>query len=201
MEFLGSFCSSGTCSGRLRATSSATGSRPSRQEEPRSTGSIFEHVSLRPSVVDDGELLFAAPRPVRQTPPRGSSAPRQRGAGSRHGRQAPSYAAADASDFPPSGRPAQWTALAPNGALQAMSLTMTAGTPVDCSGLTYGSLPGHAALASTSRPLSTDAASGGPPARTAASTLQALEKLQAPGQSLNLEGCGAVSAVAQSLRG
>uniref|UniRef100_A0A7S0BEA8 Uncharacterized protein n=1 Tax=Pyrodinium bahamense TaxID=73915 RepID=A0A7S0BEA8_9DINO len=183
MELLRAFCSSEACGGRRRAASSATGRHPSKPEEVQSRGSLFGHVSLRPSVVDDGELLFPPRAQGRQAPPRGSSAPRQRGAGSRLPRSPPSYyTGADFLDYSPNGS----------------SLQPTPGSPCRAYGSGSGAAAPLAAPRAASRPLTLE-----PTPRLPSAASPALQRGLEPQRnepSLNLEGCGAVSDLAQSLR-
>lgn len=107
MDLLGAFCSSSSC-GTRRCRGDIDSPGPERQQS-RGHSNIFEHLRLRPSVVDDGELLFPPRSQLRHSPPRGSSAPRQGSAASRPGRtqHAPyaPYTGADFSDAPSCGLP------------------------------------------------------------------------------------------------
>lgn len=112
MDFFQLFCSSSCSKYRSRANSAAACSRrrsdqaaPSDEASGQNDGSIFEHLNLRPSVVDDGELQFPPRAQIRNSPPRGSSAPRQRASGPQgNRRQQPDnpYTGADFLDLPAS---------------------------------------------------------------------------------------------------
>lgn len=102
MDLLRAFCSSGSC-GRHRASAEAhpggDGGHVADHTAP-ARGTIFEHLNLRPSVVDDGELQFLPTVNGRHPPPRGSSAPRQGGVANRGARQQDLYTSADILDYP-----------------------------------------------------------------------------------------------------
>mmetsp|Transcript_24800 Transcript_24800/g.53934 ORF Transcript_24800/g.53934 Transcript_24800/m.53934 type:complete len:287 (+) Transcript_24800:175-1035(+) len=126
MDFLRIFCSSGTCGGgQSRPCSNGpdapVGPTPAGGPPPThghgaangntvnssTGGNIFKHLHLRPSVVDDGELLFAPAVHVRAPPPRGSSAPRQCGANGRPSQrnlEMNAYVSPDFADLPPHAR-------------------------------------------------------------------------------------------------
>ncbi|CAE7030208.1 unnamed protein product [Symbiodinium sp. CCMP2592] len=90
-ELFRAFCS-GSCA---RSGADGTAPPPQSQSRPDSKGASFlDALSLKPSVVDDGELLFP-PRQVR--PNRGSSAPRAK---SGRWSQRSQYTGADFQDLP-----------------------------------------------------------------------------------------------------
>mmetsp|Transcript_38713 Transcript_38713/g.82353 ORF Transcript_38713/g.82353 Transcript_38713/m.82353 type:complete len:189 (+) Transcript_38713:73-639(+) len=111
MELLRVFCNSESCNSRRRSASSAAagGRAPGKAPEEENPSSFLEHLQLRPSVVDDGELQFPSRAQARRKePPRGSSAPRQGSTGSKPLRnQSYGYTGADFLDLPPSAPPLQ----------------------------------------------------------------------------------------------
>lgn len=111
MEFLGGFCASalanagrGGCDGADKVPCARSAMpREEQAGNAEAHGSLLDH--LRPTVVDIGEIQFPPAVPARSSQPRGTSAPNQRGAGSRlKGNQYPYYAGGGFSD-PPSNQP------------------------------------------------------------------------------------------------
>ncbi|CAE7777679.1 unnamed protein product, partial [Symbiodinium pilosum] len=100
-ELFRAFCSGGSCA-RAESSDGALAPPPPSQSRPDSKGGggFLDALSLKPSIVDDGELLF----PPRQVRPRGSSV-RPKGA---RWSQRSQYTGADFQDLPNAGALRHW---------------------------------------------------------------------------------------------
>ncbi|CAL1147731.1 unnamed protein product [Cladocopium goreaui] len=94
LQFFQSFCSGSSCARHSDPSSAPVWPQGAKDS---SGGSFLDALTLKPSVVDDGELQFP---PRSQVRPRGSSNPRQKSAGRTVSKSQNSYAGADFQDLP-----------------------------------------------------------------------------------------------------
>eukprot|EP00930_Biecheleria_cincta_P105756 TRINITY_DN98737_c0_g1_i1.p1 TRINITY_DN98737_c0_g1~~TRINITY_DN98737_c0_g1_i1.p1 ORF type:complete len:134 (-),score=14.85 TRINITY_DN98737_c0_g1_i1:229-630(-) len=105
-QLLQGFCSASSCSwsgNKPRADGAPPPEKMPSSSDPTakdaSQGGLLDALSLKPSIVDDGEIFFP-PRWQGRAPPRGSSAPRQKSGRPTAAARSQGYTAADFQDLP-----------------------------------------------------------------------------------------------------